>query len=428
MQTGFWRGCGTTAKVGIILYGEEGRTDEISLANENSHKIMFSRGSVTNFVLRLRESLGTLIKVEIWHDDSGKKSSWFLEEIVIRDCQTDEKWHFLARKWLAYERGCQQVRVEIKAAKESEILSFQHVAYSRTVKSLLDEHLWLSIFTKPPHDLFSRCQRLSCCMMILYTDMLVNAMFYQFGESNSGQEVHVGPLKIDWQLVKIAIQSTVLTIPLNLLVLSIFRNTKPKTVDRLSEPGQEIKNGKLRHCFGIIGWVLCATVLVLAAAFTVFYSFLWGAEKANKWFVSALMSIALDVFITQPLRLVVIASLVAAVLRKIPAKDKVVGSTIWQSVPGSLCDVPQPGVSDLEKTRAYKTKMLRMSRAMKEGALVLFFIVLFTAFCYGNLTPSRYSLTKSVQDIFKKSPKVSKPFHYHSGRGAHSERRTCKQS
>lgn len=93
-----WRGNGTSANVGITIFGSDGSTDALSLTDPQLEKIFFSRGSINNFTLCLQESLGTLEKISIWHDNSGRSPSWFLMQVLIVDLATGEKAHFVANR------------------------------------------------------------------------------------------------------------------------------------------------------------------------------------------------------------------------------------------------------------------------------------------------------------------------------------------
>lgn len=98
IQTGMWKANGTSANVGIAIYGSEGNAEDITLTDPEAEKIFFSRGSINNFTLCVPESLGTLEKIRIWHDNSGNNPSWFLMQVVIVDFATEEKAHFVANR------------------------------------------------------------------------------------------------------------------------------------------------------------------------------------------------------------------------------------------------------------------------------------------------------------------------------------------
>lgn len=95
-----WRGNGTTANVGIAIYGNNGSTGNVPLTDPQLERFFFSRGSINNFTLCLRETTGCLNKIRIWHDNSGRSPSWFLMQVVVTVLATGEKAHFVANRYL----------------------------------------------------------------------------------------------------------------------------------------------------------------------------------------------------------------------------------------------------------------------------------------------------------------------------------------
>ena len=43
--------------------------------------------------------------MRIWHDNKGKGrwGGWYLNWVLVRDIQTQEKYHFVVNQWLAVE-------------------------------------------------------------------------------------------------------------------------------------------------------------------------------------------------------------------------------------------------------------------------------------------------------------------------------------
>ena len=52
----------------------------------------------------------------------------------------------------------------------------------RAYHSLSDEHLWFSIFSRPPANQFTRTQRCTCCFVLLFTAMLLGIFYYDLQE------------------------------------------------------------------------------------------------------------------------------------------------------------------------------------------------------------------------------------------------------
>ena len=143
--------------------------------------------------LSLNHSLGAIQAVRIGHDNSGESPSWFLEEIIVIDEQVNQSWVFTSSQWLALEREDGRIeRIVEEAPNEG---TFIHEVLKRWWRGLIETHLWVSVLTKPARSRFTRVQRASCCLSVLLTAMLANAMFYKL-DGKSEQVLQVGPLKI----------------------------------------------------------------------------------------------------------------------------------------------------------------------------------------------------------------------------------------
>ena len=81
VSTGIWRNSGTTAKVFIVLEGENGSSRPYHLKGDSC--IPFARGSIFSFILSIPVDIGPLQKVRVWHDNSGTSPSWFLNHIEV---------------------------------------------------------------------------------------------------------------------------------------------------------------------------------------------------------------------------------------------------------------------------------------------------------------------------------------------------------
>ena len=367
-------------------------------------KIFFARGSVNTFTLSLKKSLGSLFKLHVWHDNSGDSPSWFLLEIVVEDVQTREKWHFIANRWLAVEKDLGEVELELRAASKEDLIEFKNVLHSRAQKAVGDSHLWISLFTKAPHNQFTRCQRLSCCLSVIFCAMVTGAMFYRFG-AKATDVFHIGPLKFSWTEIKIGIQSGLVAIPVNFLIVAIFKNIK--------QSGElSYSSGCLPHIFIYFSWGLCISTMLASAVFTVFYSLSWGAEISNQWLVSMTFSFFEDVLLIQPMKVLFIVCLLSIIIRKPLDLDSVYHSQILPVHQFARTgDVGKEArileMEELENARCQRKKEIKAFRAIVEICFFTAFLFLFMVVCYGNRDSARYSLTKSVQVLFKNFSKVS---------------------
>ena len=285
--------------------------------------------------------------------------------------------------------------LELEKSGKKQISGFKNLFYSRTATNLGDKHLWLSIFTRPPHNPFTRAQRLGCCISILFAAMVTNAMFYNFG-SAPGDAVQVGPLKVSMTQVKIGIQSSIVAIPVNVLVVTIFRQLKAK--DAGNAEGGEKSAGCLPHWFVFIGWFICTMATLAAAAFVVFYSLMWGAETSNEWLVSVMVSFFQDAIVMQPLKVLLVASILSILVKKPPEQEKVVGENLQRNEAGEVIPLDQ---AELERARKFRSSLVQFGRQVVEFMLFAIFILLMMVVCYGNRGVERFMVTQSMDDLFQ---------------------------
>lgn len=204
----------------------------------------FGRGEIDQFLLTVPQSLGSVKEIHIWHNNAGKSPAWYLFRVLIRDLETESKWWFVCDQWLAVEEGNGAVDRRLKLATKEELTKFNILFVNATRKNLLDGHLWLSVFTRPPKSTFTRVQRLSCCLSLMLSTMLANLMFYQAGaddNSTASQSIHIGPFIFSVKQIMIGVQSSFVVLPVNMIIVSIFRKLRPREDDSKSKKYEEIE-------------------------------------------------------------------------------------------------------------------------------------------------------------------------------------------
>ena len=73
------RGAGTDSNVMMVLYGSDGKTEEVTLNNETNN---FERGNVDKFKIETKD-IGTPYKIRIRHDNSKPFSDWHLDKVCL---------------------------------------------------------------------------------------------------------------------------------------------------------------------------------------------------------------------------------------------------------------------------------------------------------------------------------------------------------
>ena len=160
-------------------------------------------------------------------------------------------------------------------------------------------------------------------------------------------------MEIDVRAMIIGIQTSLIVFPVNLALVQIFRNIRPKEPKKPKKPkakkkvaaetnlglepecdGEEEdftdianktgdtpsiidepesksskkdkkrknKGGKLHYNWIYFAWILCALSVVTCATFTVFYSLSWGPETSNEWLISFVTSFFQSVLVIQPVK------------------------------------------------------------------------------------------------------------------------------
>ncbi|CAL1530711.1 unnamed protein product, partial [Lymnaea stagnalis] len=180
VQTGMKKNAGTDSQVRFIVSGEDGDSGVRRLAVADGHRKTLPRGSIYNYVMSTESCLGALTFLRVWHDNSGtgKSQSWYLDQVQICDLQTSDRFIFLCDRWLAVEEDDGMVDRILPVAGLEDLIAFKQLFSSSARKKLANDHLWVSVFSRPTRSNFTRVQRLSCCMSLLFLTMITNAMWF----------------------------------------------------------------------------------------------------------------------------------------------------------------------------------------------------------------------------------------------------------
>ena len=210
-------------------------------------------------------------------------------------------------------------------------------------KSLWDDHIWLSVGYRQSPSTFTRVQRLSCCVTILFLTMVTNAMFFGTGDSGAPQNgFQLGPISLTVHQLYTSVASSVIVVPPLILITWLFANSREKqekTLDdgkydapsdcsddeedediwsvgeeeerkkRKLDAGKQSKakkkpfaQRKLPHWCIYIAYVLVFLAVASSAFFTVLYAFQWGRTKSEEWLVTFFLSFSESVFVMQPVK------------------------------------------------------------------------------------------------------------------------------
>ena len=397
----------------MILFGMESASEIISLTDGGlTDRELFAKGNTDNFLIILRQPLGSLIKVQIGHDNSGKEASWFLSEISVTDCQTGQHSIFTCYRWLALERDDgKTTRALYSESVEGSEMEFKRKFTMLQKNGFADEHLWWSVVSKQPSNSFTRVQRASCCCCFLFLYMVTSAMFY--GTENVNQQaITIGPFKVTPSQIIIALEAVFITLPPSLLITFLFRKSKPKRNfqgSKYNRSSSQKSQCLLPHFCTYIAWILCVIASIASALFTVFYSLMWGGEKSARWLSSVVLSVTGDIFVSQPIKIVIGSLVVASQCGRALRPRGLTQESHVQPMFHLSSD-------ELKQAKKFKTNERKMFQFIKDLFFILLFFFLLMVVCYSDKNDHRYELNDSTKNGFKSFEKVRFRYQYCSCR------------
>ncbi|XP_045066252.1 polycystic kidney disease 1 like 1 [Coregonus clupeaformis] len=173
IHTGLRSSTSMTAKVHIVLYGEDGASQTRQLYVPECP--LFRRNSRNTFILSTVDSLGPLWGLNLWHDNTGPSPTWYLRQVEVCEVKgKGRRWLFLGQCWLAVDEGDGQVERRLRVCDQGP--GFTKLLYLKLSEYLSDFHLWLSVYSGPSPSMFTHTQRLSLCLLLLLGYMSVNTL------------------------------------------------------------------------------------------------------------------------------------------------------------------------------------------------------------------------------------------------------------
>ncbi|CAH1250136.1 PKD1L3 [Branchiostoma lanceolatum] len=397
VTTGSMFGAGTSARVGFQIFGSGGKTT-IKMLNPEGESLV--RGGSYGFVMPLRESLGDLKLVHIWHDNEGggDQAAWFLGTFTVQDMQTDEMYMYrsgpvakpvpvlvpipiyLLRLAL---RGDFQVEKVLHVATDEDMTSFSSVFREATDAMFYDQHLWTSPLIAPQGSDFSKCERLSCCWAIFNAMMLSSAMWYRDDNDVPVEQnaYDLGFLRFTLQEVYVSVMTAFTVIPVTLVPVQLFRMQLSDTSGS-TKSGAEIAGR--RRWPKYVAWVIVVSASIISSFFVILYGIEWGREKSMEWLKAFFLSFVLSSSLTETGQVLVLAVLAALIcstspgkrLQKVRIQKKELQQALWSmKVPEK---VYPPGEALTQRTKTMNEQRRKVWPVLKNlGLLFLLVTVLF---------------------------------------------------
>ncbi|CAF0819785.1 unnamed protein product, partial [Didymodactylos carnosus] len=295
--------------------------------------------------------------------DGKQKVSGFQYQLTANPMES----YFICDNWLAVEKSDGMVDRVVPVASTTELKSFTHLFTQSVKKKFSDGHLWFSVFSRPVRSNFTRLQRISCCISLLFCTMISNAMFYKTeNKSEKGFILQLGPLRFTLTQLWISFIGTLIVLPVNLIIVTLFRKagnnqqtltTRPNSNNLLSLENKddhyfstenrrsnfithlkarfchrssvvqrqrlddtrnkiEDKERTLPHWAIYIAWTLVILSILTCSFFIILYSMEWGRSRSNEWLSTMMLSFGQSVLIIDPLKVFIATAIISFLIRK----------------------------------------------------------------------------------------------------------------
>ena len=149
------------------------------------------------------------------------------------------RFFFICDRWMAVEEDDGMVerilpvagtgdltQFKLPVAGTGDLTQFKQLFNKSVRKKMTNDHLWVSVFSRPTRSSFTRVQRISCCVALLFLTMITNCMFFKAQDPDHATEVHIGPITLTLQQLYISIVSTLIVFPPSLTIVTIFRKVR----------------------------------------------------------------------------------------------------------------------------------------------------------------------------------------------------------
>ena len=197
---------------------------------------------------------------------------------------------FVGNQWLSLVRADAKPHIYLNASCDNTLRSFNHLLSEHAHLNMYDEHIWFSILKRPNCSRFTRLQRLTCCLSVLFLAMTTNAMWFGTTPESGNPGVNIGPVRLTYHTFFVSIMGAAVVVPLTLLMVALFRLSGKTT------------KGKLSRWCRVVAYFLAFAVAASSSFICILYSLQWGREKSSNWLISMFLSFVESVVVIQPIK------------------------------------------------------------------------------------------------------------------------------
>lgn len=187
--------------------------------------------------------------------------------------------------------------------------------------TIAENHFWISVVIRPMKSNFTRIQRLSCLLGLIYLTMIICTMILEIpDEQNTFLQVVIGPFRFSMENFKAALISVTVSSFIIIIVAFFFKNAessdKIPTLDSCLHKAYRNINDKMKldksvvgrkyrppaedaleynyfflpHMCVYVGWTILVMSLILATYLLVSFSSDWALIKSEEWMTAIFVS------------------------------------------------------------------------------------------------------------------------------------------
>ena len=216
------------------------------------------------------------------------------------------RYSFPCNDWLSFDKGDGSIIRQLQPHSNQFNNLFADIK-TRIHIGLFDDHLYFSIVKRPRSSPFTRLQRLSTLVAVLYLSLISSAMYYKPTDKIPSRAFTLGPFTFTSKEIIVGLISSVIMVIPASVIINLFRWRKTKgeesdTCERSLTIGERLKRFRLPWWSVYLAYVLVFLSISVSAYFTFMYSIVWGKELALQWLLSVFINVIGSVILIQPVK------------------------------------------------------------------------------------------------------------------------------
>lgn len=231
--TGCRINAGTTANVGVHIYGSES-SSRCHILKSSKRKVLRCN-SQDWFLFRTPQPLGSITKIHIWHDNSGRSPDWYCNKVIVYDLHTSVVYTFFVEEWLALKSSefCEAI---ILPATSEDITDIRRIFMDNVTFGFRYVDLGCGILTPHPRSRVSRLVNVVIVMNITMMVLLVSLLFYKYTTNPDNEGYDSFGFTFRTTDIIITIETFIITtVVIGTITLTFTKAHKPKKEGKVRE-------------------------------------------------------------------------------------------------------------------------------------------------------------------------------------------------